>query len=587
MSSIGSPCTFVAIGIDFGTTFSGVSWAFSEQPEKIWEISEWPSAYHNNQSEVQVPTQMTVDRWGYEITPDMNPVKWFKLLLLNKNDLDEDIRDAQPLKDARAWLAQNDLTAVNLIAEFLKQLWKHTYGHLKTKISIDSIPLRVAISIPAIWPHYAKNAMREAVRRAGILDKRVIGETTLDLIEEPEAAGLSIIFDRTGMPEIKEGESFIVCDAGGGTVDVISYTVISIRPFRVKECVPGQGKLCGAVRVDEAFEAHLTGKTNLRLQSISRSEYNTFVIDDWERGAKRNFSNAHDPQNFHLRPPMRAYRARDRWKGKDYFAISREEMATFFSKSMTGIRRLVSEQHKKVRAVTGKPPKHILLVGGLGSSPYIHGMLSKQFREPVLRPIHPWSAVARGAVIRLLNDRMSTQPEVLSPRQSRMLPRFPEVTARKSRYNYGIEIDIPTDRLSDYDKALDTSLPNPEGILVTNRMRWYLRRGDEVSKGSPVMFNYQEYANDEAPLTKCSFVIQTSPSSVPPKRFDSTVKDLCRVECDFDRPFSEWTPVGKRGQGWRRYDGAALGMEFNGELKWKARAGRNEGERDVQIEYLG
>lgn len=39
------------------------------------------------------------------------------------------------------------------------------------------------------------------------------------------------------------GDAFVVCDAGGGTVDLISYEVTERSPkLQLKELVPGKGK---------------------------------------------------------------------------------------------------------------------------------------------------------------------------------------------------------------------------------------------------------------------------------------------------------------------------------------------------------
>lgn len=49
------------------------------------------------------------------------------------------------------------------------------------------------------------------------------------IISEPEAAAVyaSDVLD----PHIIEaGDTFVLCDAGGGTVDLISYTVTALRP---------------------------------------------------------------------------------------------------------------------------------------------------------------------------------------------------------------------------------------------------------------------------------------------------------------------------------------------------------------------
>jgi len=34
----------------------------------------------------------------------------------------------------------------------------------------------------------------------------------------------------------------VLCDAGGGTVDLISYEIDSVTPLELKELVPGKGR---------------------------------------------------------------------------------------------------------------------------------------------------------------------------------------------------------------------------------------------------------------------------------------------------------------------------------------------------------
>lgn len=40
----------------------------------------------------------------------------------------------------------------------------------------------------------------------------------------------------------------MLCDAGGGTVDLISYEVDSVDPLELKELVPGTGKKLQVIR---------------------------------------------------------------------------------------------------------------------------------------------------------------------------------------------------------------------------------------------------------------------------------------------------------------------------------------------------
>ena len=83
--------------------------------------------------------------------------------------------------------------------------------------------------------------------------------------------------------------------------------------------------------------------------------------------------------------------------------------------------------------------------------------------------------MARGAVIRLLRDKISTQTN-LTEVQRTVLASMPEVTARKSRYSYGILVDRRIKNLKDFDAAADAEKINPEGDKITSRMDWYLRK---------------------------------------------------------------------------------------------------------------
>lgn len=43
--------------------------------------------------------------------------------------------------------------------------------------------------------------------------------------------------------DLKIGDAFILCDAGGGTVDLISYEITKIEPLELRELVKGTGTL--------------------------------------------------------------------------------------------------------------------------------------------------------------------------------------------------------------------------------------------------------------------------------------------------------------------------------------------------------
>jgi len=159
------PEMYIAIGIDFGTTYSGVSWAFSADPENIVEVSRWPCHERRGQDEFQIPTQidLATKKWGYQVPRTCDPVRWFKLLLLNPDDTQEDVRNSDQLNAARAKLrgqsGSQATDVVDLIAEFLGHLWKHALKEIAKEEDVDVLPLKVALTVPAIWPNYAREKM--------------------------------------------------------------------------------------------------------------------------------------------------------------------------------------------------------------------------------------------------------------------------------------------------------------------------------------------------------------------------------------------------------------------------------------------
>jgi len=116
-------------------------------------------------------------------------------------------------------LEQSGKTAVDLVSDYLRQLWEHimlTIEKARGEMVIEALPIHVVITVPAIWKGYARQAMQEAAKRAGILDTREAGVTHLTFAPEPEAAGLSTLLEHGS--GVKPGNVYIVCDAGGGTV---------------------------------------------------------------------------------------------------------------------------------------------------------------------------------------------------------------------------------------------------------------------------------------------------------------------------------------------------------------------------------
>ncbi|KAK7927290.1 hypothetical protein PG985_004288 [Apiospora marii] len=578
---------FIAIGIDFGTTFSGVSWAYSEDPDLIHEVSHWP-AESQNKDEIQVPTiyDVATNSFGYMVSRDALPIRWFKLLLLNDRDAKYDLKSCEYLYDAKWRLEERSMDVIGLIADYLRKIWQHTLSEISVQVDIDALPLRVAITVPAIWPQYAREKMKAAAQRAGILEYRPIGKTVLQLVEEPEAAALATLFERKKYPETSVGEIFVVCDCGGGTVDTINYRVKSLEPFCLEEAAKGDGKLCGAFLIDDAFEAWMQHRSGLRFSQCHapKNEFRIFVTEEWEYTMKRAFTGKEVNKEFMLRPPAKAFSKFKRVRGQsDSYSIKGETVRHFYDATLLGIQQLISDQKREIRTKHNKEPKKILLVGGLGSSRYIYNRLQEEHQN-VLQPTRAWSVVARGAVISVLRNTLSSKDFAGSQdyKRKQTLHRLPEISARVSRFNHGVESGVPVYRASPpVDVSRDRVTTDCDGTQLVWRMRWYLRQGDTVHDRNPVTHNFTEYVKD-ANATKTYFNILVSDTAEASVRQDHTVKQLCVIGCEYEVPWEEMQFI---APGVRMVDNISLTMRFQGEPKWSVRVGRNTVERDVNVQY--
>ncbi len=78
----------IIVGIDFGTTYSGVAWAETQRPDRRVAITVWPISKDapEGESSDKVPTKLRYNgddlQWGFSIPVNAPPselIEWFKL----------------------------------------------------------------------------------------------------------------------------------------------------------------------------------------------------------------------------------------------------------------------------------------------------------------------------------------------------------------------------------------------------------------------------------------------------------------------------------------------------------------------------
>lgn len=246
-------------------TSARIAYGLTSDPSHIKVIKEWPGrAVRGRNDIVKIPTIIKYGAikdnnvkdvdfdWGYKVNDNANGViRGFKL------GLDPSKREfwteaaGIPAEDdmvhfheetAKVEMERLFRSTVDIVADYIGAVYQHAMAKIrKAEVAeVAALPKEFVITVPAIWSDMAKSATLCAARDAH-LDLKLVGPG--DLVTEPEAAALYALqgFQNRGL---RKGDTFVLCDAGGGTVDLISYQITSLEPrMQVKEVVSAAGAL--------------------------------------------------------------------------------------------------------------------------------------------------------------------------------------------------------------------------------------------------------------------------------------------------------------------------------------------------------
>ncbi|KAK0634988.1 hypothetical protein B0T17DRAFT_611924 [Bombardia bombarda] len=484
------------VGVDFGTTFSGVAAVYTSTPDDIEIIKTWPGG--NGITSDKVPTEISYDRpataaadaaptvkWGFQFKPEESRLRCIKLFLDRSQKLPFYV---SPLETA-AQLKRFNKTVVDAVSDYLTQVHHHTMDTLTRRYGesfMASTKVDWVLTCPAVWSDAAKNTTLQAAERAGMGDK-------IQMISEPEAAAVYTL--KAIQPNhLKVGDNFIVCDGGGGTVDLIAYKIVSLGPIRVEESAVGTGGLCGSAFLNYRFEEHVRnrlGHSRFDEMKVKKGKTWQMGLRYFEEFVKRNFN---EDEHQEVNVPFPGL-PDDEEIGLDsgFLVMSAAQVKDIFEPVVKEVCDLVQGQVDTLRA-KGGIVSGIILVGGFGQSDYLYRRLKGHFSSAapppyserpthatataalhenssieVMQPVYAWTAVVRGAVLRGLEGNM--------------------VISRKARMHYG------TSYATVYDEEKHSVSerywsPLWERWMVSDRMQWHIAKGEAISPLTPIAFHY-------------------------------------------------------------------------------------------------
>ncbi|MCJ1377667.1 hypothetical protein MMC17_000763 [Xylographa soralifera] len=475
------------IGLDFGTTFSGVAYAFPNSNElDLVSILDWPGMLKSTarvrviiqrihfkglegHKQPKVPTVISHDRkdrstftWGAQKHKN-EKIEGIKLLL----DTEQETPIYLPASNTAAELKRLGKPAVEVAADYISAIYKHAMGRIESKMPADYLQMcqkKFFLSVPAVWSDKAKDTTLKAAKQAGI--------HPVTLIKEPEAAALytlRVLQDKA----LAIGDAFVLCDAGGGTVDLISYEITALLPhLELKELVPGK---CLNRRFEQAVK-DVVGED--QFYHLRKSKGFEEAMLQFDRTIKTAFRGAAD-EEWYVNFPMANLQddqanniQANCWNVKGY--------------TKTDILRLVDDQVNlvTVKRMTENHPKAkeikaIFLVGGFGSSEYLKQCLEAAHANiQIIQPHDAWSAIVKGAVLS-------------------QLPQEASITSSVATRHYGVAA------LSSYNEAEDSGQPKKRddntGIDRVLKMTWYIYQGEDLKRDQKLTFPFYHSLEENFP----------------------------------------------------------------------------------------
>jgi len=148
---------------------------------------------------------------------------WTKLLLdVPKSGEVDKIMKELSLSDKQGSSAK----PVEIIAKYLAHVKAHMIKNLDIHYGKGlwmTLPLTLVITVPAVWSDAAKDSTLQSVNKAGFNNIELPQLKRTILTTEPEAAAIYTIQELRGGiqdDQFAVGDGFVVCDMGGGTVDL-------------------------------------------------------------------------------------------------------------------------------------------------------------------------------------------------------------------------------------------------------------------------------------------------------------------------------------------------------------------------------
>ena len=444
----------VVVGIDFGSYGTGYAYSFNNADDII------EGTFYNQGVDNKVPTEIILKpnleilAFGHKCKKyidENNLVNGELYFQRIKMSLYDNKKTIQPQNESSSYPLDEIISKVliHVKLEAIKNIKAH-------RPNIDEKKIKWVVTVPAIWNETQKGIMIKASEKAQLFNEYTKKMNFFAL--EPEAASLYCSHDDAiDQSLIKDGKTFIICDLGGGTGDIVTHAK---NNEKINEKYPPIGGNYGSNEIDKMIFNKVIGKifgfsnfNSLKEKNLEQGNKldEDLLYSDWvdlqeaiekkkkitqDSKGKKTFLKCDLFQDFtnnkKIKELVDNYN-KNCQKGWDISIKNEKQWILCFpnqiffdliKKHSEKISEKINEIYQKVENI-----ESIIYVGGYIKNEILYNCIKNEFRHlNNLKPSRPELAVVKGAVL------FGLSPDIIN--------------IRKAKYSIGIMADAIWDEMT-------------------------------------------------------------------------------------------------------------------------------------------